>query len=260
MCRRLAPFLALAVAVAACKSSGPKRTFESPAEEDYVVGVEDLKAENFPEAQRLFERVRNKYPYSKYAALSELRLADLRYDQGRFVEAAEAYQTFVKLHPNHPEIDYAAWRTALSRWEDAPSDFFAFPPVYERDLAQVALARDALEAFIKKYPDSTYAPEARKLLAKAKGVLAQRDWYVAGFYRDRGKWQGAAYRLERILKEFPGSDKEPEALYQLAEMYLKLGERFRAQQALQQLVVRHPESKLKAPAEKLLADVRTPPK
>ena len=136
MSRGLVPVLALALALAACKSSGPKRTYESPAEEDYVVGVEDLKADNFPEAQRLFERVRNKYPYSKYAALSELRLADLRYAQGRFVEAAEAYQMFVKLHPNHPEIDYAAWRAALSRWEDAPSDFFAFPPVHERDLAQ----------------------------------------------------------------------------------------------------------------------------
>jgi outer membrane protein assembly factor BamD len=256
----LAPILGLALALAACKSSGPKRAYESPAEEDYVVGVQELKGGDFPEAQKLFERVRNKYPYSKYAALSELRLADLRYDQARYVEAAEAYQMFVKLHPNHADVDYAAWRSALSRWEDAPSDFFAFPPVYERDLAQVVLARDALESFLKKYPDSSHAPEARKLLAKAKGVLAERDWYAARFYRDRGKWQGAAFRLERILKDFPGSEKEPDALYQLAEMYVKLDERFRAQQALQQLVVRYPESKLKAPAEKLLASLRTPAK
>jgi len=252
--------LALALSLAACAHSGPKKTYESPAEEDYTVGAEELKDGNFPQAQRLFERVRNKYPYSKYAALSELRLADLRYDQGKFVEAAESYTLFVKLHPNHPDVDYAAYRSALSRWQDGPSEFFAFPPVYERDLAQVAQARDALDGFVKTFPDSKYAPEAQKLLAKAKGVLAERDWYVAEFYRSRGKWQGVAYRLERVIKDYPGSDREPDALYQLAEAYLKLEERFRAQQALQQLLVKYPQSSHKAKAEKLLADLRSQPR
>jgi outer membrane protein assembly factor BamD len=260
MRRRLAPVLALALGLAACKSTGPKPVYESPAEEDYVTGVRYLDGHDFPDAQRLFERVRNKYPYSKYAALSELRLADLRFAQDRYVEAAEAYALFVKLHPNHPDIDYAAWRGALARWQDAPSDFFAFPPAYERDLAQVVLARDAVEAFLKKYPESKYVPDAQKLLARAKGVLAARDLYVAGFYRSRGKWQGVAYRLERVLKDYPGSDQEPDVLWQLSEAYLKLDERFRAQQALQQLVVRHPESKLRPQAEKRLADLRAPPR
>ena len=42
----------------------------------------------------------------------------------------------------------------------------------------------------------------------------------------------------------------------LAEAYVKLDERFRAQQALQQLIVKHSGSPRRAEAEKLLAQLR----
>jgi outer membrane protein assembly factor BamD len=251
--------LLVTLALSACAKRGPAVKYESPAEEDYVKGKEELDDRNFPEAQKLLERVRTKYPYSKYAALADLRLADLKYGQQKYVEAADAYQAFVKFHPNHPDVEYAAFRNALSRWKDGPSDFFLFPPVHERDLAQVAQAADALAKFVEKYPDTPYTAEAKELLAKARGTLSDRDWYAYEFYKKREKWQGAAWRLERIVKEYPGSWREPEVLYELAGTYLKMSERFRAQQALQQLVVRHPESRWRPEAEKLLAQLRSEP-
>jgi outer membrane protein assembly factor BamD len=247
------------LALSACAKKAPAVKYESPAEEDYVVGAAELEDRNFPEAQKMLERVRTKYPYSKYGVLAELRLADLRFEQGKFIEAADAYQTFVKIHPSSPEVDYAAYRAALSRWNDAPTEFFLFPPVHERDLAQVGKAADGLALFVEKYPGSKYAPDAAQKLAKARDVLAERDWYAFEFYKKRERWQGAAFRLERLLKDYPGSTREPEALWQLADMYVKLSERFRAQQALQQLIVKYPESKQRAGAEKLLAELRIQP-
>jgi outer membrane protein assembly factor BamD len=79
---------------------------------------------------------------------------------------------------------------------------------------------------------------------------------VAEFYRVRERWPGVATRLERLVKEYPGSPREPEALMGLARAYLKLDERFRAQQALQQLIVRYPKDPHRAEAEKLLASLR----
>jgi outer membrane protein assembly factor BamD len=245
--------------LSACSKKAPGVKYESPAEEDYAAGVADLEDRDFARAQKILERVRTKYPYSKYGVLAELRLADLRYEQGKFIEAADAYQTFVKIHPSSPDVDYAAYRVALSRASDAPSDFFFFPPVYERDLLQVGKAAEGMALFVENYPSSKYAPEARAKLAKIRDVLAERDWYAFEFYKKREKWQGAAYRLERLTKEYPGSTREPEALWQLADMYMKLSERYRAQQALQQLIVKFPESKQRASAEKLLAELRIQP-
>ena len=61
---------------------------------------------------------------------------------------------------------------------------------------------------------------------------------------------------QALVKEYPGTPREPEALMGLAQAYLKMNERFRAQQALQQLIVRYPKDPRRAEAEKLLASLR----
>lgn len=255
--RRAAPWLALLSALAACGGSAATVAAERrPAEDDYNTAVAELGEKNFAEAQKLFERVKTKYPYSKYAALAELRLGDLRFKEEKYAEAAELYAQFVKMHPSHEEVDTAAFRVGLARHQEMPGDFFLFPPSHERDMSSAEGALKAFEEFLRKYPNSKHAEEARKRLDEVKGRFADREWYVAGFYRKRERWPGVAARLERLVKEYPGSAREPEALLGLAEAYLKLNERFRAQQALQQLIVRHPKDPRRAEAEKLLASLR----
>ncbi len=254
-------FAALSLLLAACSTSrgsltGGDARYGKSAEEDFLSGNVELKARNFPEATRFFEHVRTKYPFSKYSALSDLRLADVKFEQDRLTEAADAYAQFVRLHPNHEQADYAAYRVGLSRWKDAPSDFFLFPPGYEKDLTQVREAAKALAEFVKNYPQSKHRPEAEKALASARGQLAEHEWYAADFYAKRGHWAGAASRLEGLVRDYPGSRQEPAALYGLAQAYLKMDERYRAQQALQQLLVKHPQDARRAAAEKLLASLR----
>lgn len=258
---RSRPLAALPAALLlACASSHVSLTGEvrygKTAEEDYKAGEEELKAKNYTEATKFFEHVKNKYPFSKYAALSELRAADVKFDQDRFIEAADAYAQFVKLHPAHDQADYAAYRVGLSHWKDGPSEFMLFPPSFEKDQAQVRDAAKSLDDFVKKYPTSKYKPEAEKLLAQARSGLAEHEWYVAEFYAKRERWAGAAGRLEALVKEYPGSPRESAALLKLAEAYLKLDERYRAQQALQQLIVKHPQDPRRPEAEKLLASLR----
>ncbi len=253
--RRLPLALVLAASALAC-SHAKEETKPKSAEDDYRSGMKEMDDKNWLDAQKEFDRVRNKYPYSKYAALSELRIADIKFATDKFIEAAEAYRQFVKMHPTHEEVDYAAFRVGLSSWKDAPSQFFLFPPDIEKDQVQVRTAVAALQDFLKNHPKSKYAAEGQKLLAEARGKLAAHEWYVAQFYRKRDRWPGVAVRLEGLVRDYPGSQYEPEALWQLADAYLQLNERFRAQQALQQLIVKHPQDAHRAEAEKLLARIR----
>ncbi len=253
--RRLPSALLLAASVLACSHLLGEKTGKT-AEEDFKIASDHYQDKSWPEAQKAFERVRMKYPYSKYAALSELRIADLKFEQDKFIEAAEAYRQFVKMHPTHEDVDYAAFRIGLSSWKDAPSQFFLFPPDFEKDQAQVRGAVTAFQDFLKNYPSSKHAPEGQKLLAEARGKLAEHEWYVAAFYRKRDRWPAVAVRLEGLVRDYPGSKYEPEALLQLADAYLHMNERFQAQQALQKLVVKHPGDPRRAEAEKLLAQIR----
>jgi outer membrane protein assembly factor BamD len=252
----LALLLSLAMACSSTRTLSGDLIFGKTAEEDYASGVQEMKSKNWLEAAKFLERVRTKYPFSRFAPLAELRLADAKFEQDRFVEAADAYAQFVKLHPTHEEVDYGAFRVGFSRWKDGPSEFMLFPPSYEKDLSQVREAAKALGDFVAKYPESKFRPEAEKLAAQARGKLAEHEWYAAEFYAKRDRWPAVVGRLETLVKDFPGSGREPAALLQLAQAYLKLDDRFRAQQALQRLIVKHPQDPRRPEAEKLLAALR----
>ena len=77
----LCAFLA---ALTACATSDEGRgvTYSLTAKQNYDKGVEELKGENYQEASRYFSFVRQKFPFSKYAVLAELALADTQYERG----------------------------------------------------------------------------------------------------------------------------------------------------------------------------------
>lgn len=257
--RRLLAVAAL-LPLLACGSSRVSLTGEmrygATAEENFQAGLDEADAERWDEAAKLFEYVKTKYPFSKQAALADLQLADLKFRQEFFAEAAASYQTFIQLHPNHEQVDYARFRTGLSLFNDAPGDFALFPPPHEKDQRALREAVKALEEFLTAFPKSKHAPQAEKALVEARGRLAEHEWYVAEFYVSRRKYPGAAGRLETLLKQFPGSPREVEALFLLADVYGRMGERFRAQQTLQKLLATHPDDPRRAEAERLLAGLR----
>jgi outer membrane protein assembly factor BamD len=251
--RFLAPLLCL---TAACGGSYVSWTgepiYQPTPEENYKAGESQLKDDNYIEATKFFEHVKNKFPYSKYAALSELRIADAKFDQDKFLEAAEAYKSFVKLHPTHESADYASLRIGLSYLREAPGNFFLFPAAFERDQAQIHTAITHLEEFLRSYPQSKNLEEGKKALTEAQGRLADHAWYVAKFYERRKRWAGVAGRCEMLVRDYPGSRHEVEALFLMADAYEEMKERHRAQKALQQLVVKHPSHPRRPEAEKRL--------
>jgi outer membrane protein assembly factor BamD len=252
--------LASALALSACGSSRVSITGEvkygKTAEDNYQAGVAEMKSESWTEATKFLEYVRTKYPFSMYAPLAELRLADIKVAQDRLIEAAEAYATFARMHPTHEEADYAAFREGLALYKDAPTDFFLFPPAHERELKSMRDATLRLEAFLKKYPQSRQRAEAEKLLAEGRRQLAEHEWYAAEFYAKRGLWAGAAGRFEALVKGYPGSRHEVDAYFRMSEAWEKLDDRFKARQALQQLISRHPDDPRRAQAEQRLAALR----
>ncbi|WP_242395511.1 outer membrane protein assembly factor BamD [Anaeromyxobacter oryzisoli] len=260
--RRILALTALLALAAACTTkhttfTGALKLGKTP-EEDYQAGVDELKAKNYAEAAKFFEYVKSKFPFTRFAALSDLRLADAKFDQGRFAEAAEAYKQFATLHPTSDELDYAQYRIGLSYYKDAPGDFALFPPAYEKDQRQTEKAVQALQEFLRSREgkDSEWIAEARKVLDEAKGRLAAREWYVGEYYFSREKWAGAAGRYEALVSRYPGSRHEADALWKMAQAYRELKENFRARTALQQLIAKHPQDPRRADAEKLLAALR----
>jgi outer membrane protein assembly factor BamD len=248
------------LALAGCKTKHVSFTGElkygTNAEENYNAGVDLLHDKTYTEAEKFFEYVKTKYPFSKFAPLAELRIADSKFDQDNFAEAIEGYKQFVKLHPNHEDVEYAEFRQGLAHFKEAPSQFALFPPAYEKDQRQLQRASEVLGQFLQKRPSSKYAPEAKKVLEQANARLSEHEWYVAEYYFKRKRWPGAVGRYEALVDKYPGSKHEPEALMKLAQAAIEMDEKYRARTALQKLIVKHPQDPRRPEAEKRLAELR----
>jgi len=212
----------------------------SNAEKAYARGLQEKKGKNYFEAIRYLEYVRNNFPYSQYAALAELAIADMSFDRDDWGAAATQYQDFVRSHPSHPRADYAAFRAGLARWEDKPSDFWLLPPSSEKDQATLRNALDALQRFVVSYPKSEYVPKARELIADTRERLARHEEYVADFY-----WKRNAGRLVGLADNFgdlQGGKVRADSLWRAGEAYRNLHDVASERKVLQRLVQEAPGS------------------
>ena len=99
-------------------------SYSSTARRNYDAGMRELDSENCLEAVRYFEHTKRRFPYSRYAALAELRMADCDYVQQKYVEAIAGYRQFIRFHPTHEDVPYATFRIALSNYRQVPTEWF----------------------------------------------------------------------------------------------------------------------------------------
>jgi len=231
------------------------------AEKAYNRGLQERKDKNYLEAVRYLEYVRNNFPYSQFAGLSELAIADMSFERDDWSAAATQYQDFVKSHPSHPKADYAAFRAGLARWEDRPSDLWFLPPSSEKDQAPLRSALDALQRFVLSYPKSEYVPRARDLIADTRERLARHEQYVADFYWKRNAWKGAAGRLIGLADNYGdlgGGKVRSDSLWRAGEAYRNLNDPANERKVLQRLVQEAPAGEHAREAQARLNQLPSP--
>jgi outer membrane protein assembly factor BamD len=239
----------IALASFACSSQTVSNFFRSTpsfyptAQQNYEMGVKEIKAKNWLNAEAYFTHVHKNFGFSRWATLSELGLADAQFGEDKYTEAVDGYKGFIKAHPGNERVQdgYAAYRIGLSYYKEIPSDFFVMPPSYEKDQGPVLDALRELGAFAEQYGDSPYAPEARRLIGDCVRRLTDHELYVARFYLDNDHPYSAIGRLEGIIKEYPASQREPEIMLLLGKTYLKMEKPTEARATFVKLSTQHPE-------------------
>lgn len=215
-------------------------------------GDDALADHNYDDAQKFYEYVRTHYPFQEAAKVAELKLADVEYARENWLDARDRYTNFVRAHPAHPMVDYAAYRAALTHFKDGPSDLIVLPPAYEKDLTEVEGALGDMRDFVRNYPDSKYLPQARKVILACEKLLAEHEMYVADFYAKRDHWAGTAGRLEALVTRYPDSPLAIDALVKLHDAYLHLKRPDDAKGALRRLIEAYPQSSEAQKAKKML--------
>jgi outer membrane protein assembly factor BamD len=146
-------------------------------------------------AGEIFQKVKDRYPFSPYATLSELRLADCKFYMGDYDEAISLYEEFEKLHPTNEAVPYVIFQEG--------SCYYRLMKSPDRDQNFTLKLIETYGRLLNRYPDSPYTYEVRKRMAEAKNRLAQHEVMVAQWYIRTGQVSQAENRLETALDLYP---------------------------------------------------------
>lgn len=227
--------------------------YASDAEGNIAKGEAAMESKNYAEAARYFEYVKTKYPFLEVAKMAELKLGDADFERDRFAEARDRYQNFVRLHPTHARVDYAAFRAALTHYKEIPSEFFLLPPASEKDQVEVRNSLNAMVDFTRTYTDSALIPDAKKIIVEVKRRLADHEMYVAEFYAKRDRWPAVVTRLSNVARQYEGIGYEERVYFGLYDAFTKLHDDVKAREALTSYVTKYPDDPGVAKAKSLLS-------
>lgn len=222
--------LVVGVGCTASVSTGPKTlTYTEDAKKAYEEAMKSFRAKDWESARPLFQEVKKKFPQSRYARLSDLRLADIDFAQEKYTDAISSYRSFVTTYRTDREVEYARYKLAKALYFDI-SDTFLQPPAEERDQATTQDAGRELRAFAKAFPRSRYRKDVDYMLEVVLSRLARHELYVARYYRKKENFDAALARIEYALKTYPNSGLDPEALVLKGETLMMMNRRKEAKQ------------------------------
>lgn len=209
-------------AQAKSKDSGPVQTanaeeYAQAARDEFVKAERAMSRRNYEIARRVFRSVTREYPFSSYASIAELRIADSYFEEKSYYAATKAYKAFTRLRPRHEKVPYADFQVVECYRLLMPRQKFFNPPVEERDLTDAILAYREARRYIIRYPDGEYTPQVRDIIVNVANRLADHEMYAATFYERRGKYPAAVRRYHYLLDNFPETDRAADALLMLAK-------------------------------------------
>src|SRR5262245_45625995 len=176
-------------------------------------------------AVKYFEKLEARYPFGRYAQQAQLEIAYAYYRDNEPASAVAACDRFIKLHPNHPSVDYAYYlKGVVNFYEDQNicTQFAAQDPT-ERDPRS---ARDSFAAFkdlATRYPESKYTPDSLARMKFLVNALASHEVHVANWYMKRGAYVAAVNRASYAVKTYPEAPATEEALGVMAQAYSRMG-------------------------------------
>jgi outer membrane protein assembly factor BamD len=229
MQKRLLKFAAivLALSLSGCGLFPEKidETKNWSASKLYSEARDELASGNFDKAIQYFEKLESRYPFGTYAQQAQMEVAYAHYRQGDQAQALAAVERFIKLHPNHPNVDYMYYLRGLVNFNDKVSflDFLSKQDPSERDPKAARDAFDSFKQLAERFPDSIYTKDAIARMKYLVNAMAQYEVHVANYYYRRGAYIAAANRAQTAVTEYREAPAIEEALYIMVKSYDALG-------------------------------------
>ncbi len=240
---------ALSAVLGGCAGTGTvdkdaQITQDWSVEKLYAEAQDELNSNNYTRAVKLYELLESRFPQGRYAQQAQLDTAYAYYKDEEREKALAAVERFRRLHPQHPNMDYALYLKGLILFNEDKSflNKMALQDWSDRDPKANREAYQTFAELVQRYPQSKYAADASERMAKLVDALAGHEIAVARYYAKRGAYLAAANRAQNIVTGFQNTRFVEEALAIMEMSYQKLGRTKLAEDTRRVLAQNFPQS------------------
>ena len=228
-----------------CASSGnvDDDTYGMTVAELYQEAKALLTNGEYENAIQHYEKLESRFPYGTYAERARIEMAYAYYKDLQPETAIIAADRFIKLHPNHANVDYAYYLRGLASFDNSVSylDKLFNQEPSQRDPKSIRKAFKYFSELVQRFPKSRYAADSTQRMKMLRETLARYEIHVANFYQRRGAHLAAANRAKYVIENYQGTLAIPDALALMTQSYRKLGMHDLASDAYRVLELNHPE-------------------
>lgn len=197
-----------ALLLAGCAWFGDEK-LEKPAADLIQDGIEAYEDGRYQQAIKNFEQLKDWYPFSKYAILAELKIADAHYRLKQYPEAIQAYEEFEQLHPRNEAIPYVIYQIGRCYYDQIDS--------VDRDQTPAQKALETFQRLMRQHPEDGHAVKARSHIQVCLKSLAGHEFYVGMYYYKAERYEAARHRFLTVLTQYPDTGTHYRALILLAD-------------------------------------------
>ncbi|OJW50399.1 MAG: outer membrane protein assembly factor BamD [Candidatus Accumulibacter sp. 66-26] len=191
----------------------------------YAEAKDALSEGSYDKSIKYFEKLESRYPYGRFAQQAQMEVAYAYWKSGEPASAVAACERFIKLHPNHPNVDYVYYLRGLVNFNEDLGILgtISNQDMTERDPKGARESFDAFKELVTRFPNSKYAPDALARMKYLVNALASHEVHVARYYMKRGAQLAAINRAQYALKNYPDAPAIEEALFVMVKGYDQLG-------------------------------------
>ncbi|GAP74873.1 component of the lipoprotein assembly complex [Pseudoalteromonas sp. SW0106-04] len=215
--------------LSACSSAPEQQEIErvpnKSAQALYEDARETLDSGLYARAIELLTAIDSRYPFGPFSKQAQMDLVYAHYQTGNTEQALATIDRFIRLNPNHKDLDYMYYMRGLVNIKadkNAFQEYFGVDRA-DRDAKRTRVAYKDLSTLVNNYPDSKYAPEAKRRLAWLLNRMARNELKVAQYYYEREAYLAAANRGKYVVEHFSQSSYLEPALEMMVRSYEKLG-------------------------------------
>ena len=242
--RRITLFIVL-LALVACASE-EQIDAEASELEFYESAHKNLLSGNYTAAVNKLQLLESRFPFGRFAEQSQLEIIYAHYKSGQPEAVSAAADRFIRLHPQHPNVDYAYYLKGTASFEADQSFLERILPINPatRDIKSAQDSFEDYSQLVLSFPDSPYAPDAQQRMIYLRNLMAEHEIDAARYYIKRGAYIAAAGRGRYVFEHFQRAPVVPEALAIMVEAYQLLDMQDLADEALLVLSSNYPEHDL----------------